>query len=1162
MGWDNFHSIWDEPVDGDDNTANSAKKKKKLSWWDEFEREPTSEASGTEKADADRYSYRDAFDDSDSRWYRRNSFDYSRYSDYSPSRLFRSTFRSTSIGFGAGLSSYASSADNELKNKAIRALRVLTRNANTVADKSAKISYVVRFSDGVDTNQPVAESVAGKSGKQQEQVIFISPNDVAKATTPDEDDAAIDALTGFVLLRVQIAQSVPKTVLDDLNGTAMTTLPAKIASMAANKALRTPAEAKLAAATHTDIYSAGLIAKNLLTRISRRGVVQDWGGFAPYFVRHAKKFAAIREKLTAEGAVESVELLSAQIAYNMLADDSQIPMAKEVEAIVEKHLSAEIPYEDVLATCQDLVADLRAYLIAKSEEQPPAGDLESAMEELFNELAAENNAADDEDAVEAGMRDNLENLASLLDSLYEASEQNKQENRFGETAAPQAAASNAAGQLQFMDKARDAVASTLVNIEEGRKDSAGEPVNPSQMLHDLLYQQSMLDSSFVYATRRCGELLNKHSIEPSGVYASNNRPNKSSDARIQESYDKYAANLEEMLKKLDAAIKAETSSVRDNIKKAMAELAKHVAAEEKQLDELIEKAREIAEKSGKLSSQHAHGPAVDGVVQKLLSELSAYTEKLRADREKLEQPDKLNKVRSPTSLKKAADNLARVAATASYLPGNALNNTTHSVPSTPMRNFVYEASSTYSNACKNGRSMRKMPTGWHARAIEEVMNGDAPEEVDFESSVVSAAHKDMLDKLINKLTANGKGSLPTSARGSETSAEQKEALKRAASAMGMADAADLLNMLHRIKDAAFYGRTNPQANKLGKDIEEKIVQLAEANSPVDEELFGKEVSNTTSLAGASIVGVNDEALNRAEEEYVAYLSHNEARPIIRVKQPPKRGPDIVRRTLMIKKQNRVAIEGIRNALRFQSDKRVGEVHGLLSGDLDEGSLHKLQYDSEHIWSQKTIAKLPDVAVGILVDQSGSMSAGGKIDNAREMCIVLAEAVKQINGVHLHIYGHTANQHGSSDLTLFEHYSSYGDAKSADLTNLGAIAAYSNNYDGYAIKEAAKRLNLDPAKRKYLFIIADGFPAGSGYGGEQAEKHVTSVCSYVRTKLDISTYAFAVGNNSVTERKRFEAQYGKTNVVFISTVRQALPKIVRFLRNALQKEKTLVDISAD
>ena len=712
-----------------------------------------------------------------------------------------------------------------------------------------------------------------------------------------------------------------------------------------------------------------------------------------------------------------------------------------------------------------------------------------------------------------------------------------------------------------MDKARDAIASTLENLENSRKDSAGEPVSPSHMLNDLLYQQAMLDSSFGYVARRCDDLLKKNGVKPEDMSSSNNRPDKSSDESIRESYDKYAAKLEETRKKLDDAIKAETNALRDKVKAAMAELAKHITAEEKQLNELIAKAQELAEKSDKLSRQHAHGPAVDAITQKLLTQLTSFTAKLSEDREKLDQPEKLNRVRSPSSLRKTADSLTRTAASASYVTATALNNSVHNIMSAPMRNFIHEAASVYSSSVTRNRSMRKMPTSWHAEAIENVMTGSVPEEVDFESSVVGAAHNDMLDKLIKKLTANGKASLPGSVSSSDTSIEHKNAIKRAAAALGMTPGG-LLALLHKMHESAEYGRTNPKANKLGKDIEEKIVQLAEANSPVDEELFGKEVSNTTSLVGESVVGVNDEALNRAEEEFVAYLSHNEARPIIRVKKPPKRGPDTVRRTLLIKKKNRVAIEGIRNALRFQSDKRLGEVHGLLSGDLDEGSLHKLQYDSEHIWSQKTIAKLPDVAVGILVDQSGSMSCGGKIDNAREMCIVLAEAVKQINGVHLHIYGHTANQGGASDLTLFEHYSSYGDAKSADLTNLGAIAAYSNNYDGYAIKEAAKRLSTDPAKRKYMFIIADGFPAGSGYGGETAEKHVTSVCSYVRTKLDISTYAFAVGNNSATERKRFEAQYGKTNVVFISTVRQALPKIVRFLRNALQKEKTLVDMSAD
>jgi nitric oxide reductase activation protein len=106
------------------------------------------------------------------------------------------------------------------------------------------------------------------------------------------------------------------------------------------------------------------------------------------------------------------------------------------------------------------------------------------------------------------------------------------------------------------------------------------------------------------------------------------------------------------------------------------------------------------------------------------------------------------------------------------------------------------------------------------------------------------------------------------------------------------------------------------------------------------------------------------------------------------------------------------------------------------------------------------------------------------------------------------------------------------------------------------------LSLDPAKKKYLFIIADGLPHGTGYSGKEAEKHVKSVCSFVRTKLKISTYAFGVGVNSHSDVAQFTSQYGENNTVFISNVKQALPKIVRFLRHVLQKEKTLVDANTD
>lgn len=198
-------------------------------------------------------------------------------------------------------------------------------------------------------------------------------------------------------------------------------------------------------------------------------------------------------------------------------------------------------------------------------------------------------------------------------------------------------------------------------------------------------------------------------------------------------------------------------------------------------------------------------------------------------------------------------------------------------------------------------------------------------------------------------------------------------------------------------------------------------------------------------------------------------------------------------------------------------------------------------------------RLPDVAVGLLIDQSGSMS-GPKIAAAREMCVVMATALQRIQGVQLYIYGHTANNRGEEDVTLFEHYRPDTGNK---LSNLGTIEALSNNYDGFALKEAARLVSLAPAKRKYMFVIADGFPAGSGYGGASARKHVASVVKFLRDRWRIHTYAFGVG---IDDEKDFCAQYGKEQTVFVDNVRACQNKIVRFLKNVLQKEKSLIGVS--
>jgi nitric oxide reductase activation protein len=143
------------------------------------------------------------------------------------------------------------------------------------------------------------------------------------------------------------------------------------------------------------------------------------------------------------------------------------------------------------------------------------------------------------------------------------------------------------------------------------------------------------------------------------------------------------------------------------------------------------------------------------------------------------------------------------------------------------------------------------------------------------------------------------------------------------------------------------------------------------------------------------------------------------------------------------------------------------------------------------------------------------------------------------------------------MTIYEHYTP---ASGADMSKLGGITSHANNYDGYAIKDVAKRLAQDEAKRKYLFVISDGLPSGFGYGGDTAQKHVASVCTFVRERLKIGTYAFAVGTGH-GDKKAFTTQYGANNVVFVDKVMKCLPQIVRFLRNTLQQEKKLIGLDS-
>jgi hypothetical protein len=1146
MGWEE-PTIFDEQPD-DDKKSGARKKSSehsKLSWWAEFEEDRYSDTGSRRdsRGSADSYSYRSAFDDSDEAWYRQSSFRYSSYRDYSPSSLFRSSFLSPTWTY--------QNQSSDTKNKAIRALRTLKRNANTVANAAAKISYDVQFSSGADSNGVSSELASGK-----QQTIYVSPDAICNATAAADEDEAVDALTGFVLLRVQLAQSVSSNVIRDVNETSMRGMALKIAKEL-KADIATANAADIAAAVVND-YSAGVLAKSMLMRLSRRAVVEDWGGFAPYFVRHAKKFITTKDALLKDTDV-SAEILAAKIAYNMAAAEDEITLDPAVAEIVNKHLGAQLPVEQILPACKTLMHDLRAYVASLGGELPKdsleaalAGGLQKIIDEHAEE--AERNMKERD-----AMRNHMQRVANAIDE-FEAMSRVEQESPDARRIADEIRKSGETCDADMLslfydEKLADNLATAANSLFAASKLSPASEAQAQQKVAELRGNIAVNMAHFAANV----EQLIKRGIDfaPATNPANFVGPVSEQAAKQAEALKSLSAQIMQSLNEKMAEIKANATAranaLLEKIQSSLDNVEAQAAVIEKLRKDLNKTKKEFKSAAGPAALMDTARASINEQRSKLTNG-NAVVENARSCIDGSKKPSEIK------SLLTAMSSITRHDLNA----GDAINNARWAGGFATQR-FAQAGYEHHSAASAADPADAPPANSWHEQAIENFLNSiGADDDInagDFTANAVKEANKKLFENLIEAFRNNdGVLDIPKSLR--NVPADTLDKLTSAAESLGMSTK-DLLALLQNVHNDASHGRTSEMANELGALLREELAPKAKSISPIDDALFGETVEKVTKLLDDSDVNqINDEAKNAAEEDYVAYLNHDDAKPVVKVKKAKKAeissGQVIVRQTIA---RNRAAVTKIREALQFQDTKRVGEIYGMRSGDLDEGSLHKLRYDSEYIWAQKTISKLPDVAVGILVDQSGSMSSARKIEQAREMCIILSEAVRKVAGVHLHIYGHTANQNGRSDLTLFEHYSSTSSAENADLGALGHIRAYSNNYDGYAIKETAKLLNQDPAKRKYLFVIADGLPHGNGYCGDEAEKHVASVCSFVRTRLKIPTYAFAVGV-SLSDRSTFEGQYGKNNVLFLAQVSQCLPQITRFLRNALQKEKTLVDVSTD
>lgn len=118
----------------------------------------------------------------------------------------------------------------------------------------------------------------------------------------------------------------------------------------------------------------------------------------------------------------------------------------------------------------------------------------------------------------------------------------------------------------------------------------------------------------------------------------------------------------------------------------------------------------------------------------------------------------------------------------------------------------------------------------------------------------------------------------------------------------------------------------------------------------------------------------------------------------------------------------------------------------------------------------------DVAVAILVDESGSMSWGNKYSSAKESCIALTEIFERLQ-IPVYVMGFTADEQRYD--IVHNHYIKWKITPKTKESLLN-ISARSDNCDGYSIRYISKILSKRKETNKLLIVLSDGQPACHAY----------------------------------------------------------------------------------
>ncbi len=226
--------------------------------------------------------------------------------------------------------------------------------------------------------------------------------------------------------------------------------------------------------------------------------------------------------------------------------------------------------------------------------------------------------------------------------------------------------------------------------------------------------------------------------------------------------------------------------------------------------------------------------------------------------------------------------------------------------------------------------------------------------------------------------------------------------------------------------------------------------------------------------------------------------------------------------------------------KLKDQQRGGKQTGLVMGRrLDAHAL--CRNDGKVFYKNNLPNEIPRISVGLLLDESGSMSCGHRATYARAAAIILYDFCHSLN-IPIMIYGHSC-EYGSA-VELYS-YAEFDSIDNDDKYRLMDIAARGCNRDGAPLRFVAKQLSKRPEEVRILILVSDGQPSAPGYGGTAAEEDLRGIKQEYKRK-GILFVAAAIGE----DKQNIERIYGDSflDITDLNELPVKLTNVIkRFLR---------------